>query len=428
MYRTGTTSAMVNGCQLRLFPSDGDLPQCFGLLLDDIALIRSAAIDSEAKCAAFIGLVQRLQCERGWQHIPLRVSSMQLNNLSHEWSFIQEQHGCFVKANQTAKLDIAHVSLPTNSLYYKIPEHFKSEIVQQALLQLVHQFNAQAGATYCKWVCEDIEVALKSFKPEASEEYTLQASFDDFCHEVHSHLWLELKAEHNAAVLAHREAGLQGDEKRMFELEKTIVACRKMLLSGLKFQYALLVQIASGIAFIEKVHPELKGIRIAATLLHLLMGFQLLIPSATVLGWGQKMLLVQLLDQQLHVISAVNGYTGFERTNLVFSIRLALAEMSKSVSIDELLAFCLDWHAEKEEKLGRQLRVWTWQNYKLLNIPSQVKSAKEGIFNAELISFLPRKVSVHSGGMTKIMPLLVYDQETGAATAFTAVGERLLDL
>ena len=96
-------------------------------------------------------------------------------------------------------------------------------------------------------------------------------------------------------------------------------------MAGIKSQYGLLNDIVAVIAVIEDVHPELKQIKTIATILHLLLGFQLNVPNAAVLTWGQQILLVQLLTTSIcSVISAMNAIQDLSAPICSFSIRVLL--------------------------------------------------------------------------------------------------------
>lgn len=389
---TKISSMVVEGSEVTIFRGAGDLCRCFAAITNEFAIIRSDAVNSDAKSKELLGLAKTLQDKLNWGYRPLRLSSMQLANLRDEWQHTKDQHITIVKAMQASSsgLGIAHLVVPTEHVHYDIPANFRSPLMQNALLQVMHQFNAEACIQYGIWFCEEIESELRHFKPEASEEYTLQARFEDFCHEMRSRLLQDQIEEIQSAIVDQGKlVPDESNKSRNLMYEKIVVAGRSKFLILLDDLARILKQIAIVIESIQSMHPELQRIKIMAKIACVVMQGRLETGEAVALSWGQLVLLLQMLDQKLGVISALNGYLGLERTNLVFSIRLALAEISTQYSDEELFLLCTRWGqgVDKEFTAGLQSRVL--KNYKSLGVPSKEHKVAGGEINRDLVAFLP---------------------------------------
>lgn len=413
----------IEGNNIVLFPNEAKeahLPNLIGAMAGDIPLIRSEDIDTTSKCGEFLRMAKLLHNKCGRAEKRLRISSMHLNNIREEWPFIKEQHRCLLNANQThaSALAIAHISLPTERVFFKVTPRFMSPFLQHKLKHLLQQFNAEATCMYYTWVCEEIEEMLKKFKPEAGEEYTLQAILEDFCHEVHSGFLKMYMQEISEAAIGQGKLDLTKDKDKMFELEKIVVAGRMRLLPVMQYQCTLLKKIIQSVAKMGGRYPKLKTI---ANIAYLLMGHQFDLPDTPKLSWGQRIMFIQLLDQQLGVVSALNSHTGLGRTSFVFSMRLALASMTKDYPEKEILDLCLHWAELYEGVLGKEMRRRVWINFEALKVPLRTAPKREGVLNVEFLQFLPEKVQVN--GQEVI--LLEYDSKK-VPKGFTKDGERLL--
>lgn len=424
MALTYPPSLGIEGSNILIFPREGELGQCVGAIVDNIPLMRSEDIDTAAKCTEFLKQAKLLQGKLvNVTHKRMRIASLHLNNLREEWSYIRDQHRFLIQANQKfgEVLKVAHLSLPTERIYYKISPRFLSPLLKHDLMQLLNQFNTEGCCIYCSWICEEIEEILKTFQPTAGEEYALQARLQDFCHEVHSGILTSHLQEINESIIKQGSTD-KADTDAIFALEKVIMSERRQLLPLLQYQLVLLKQIIDAIEKIEKERMELLKLKNIATISYLLLGNQFEISGLPKASWGKRVLLLQLLDQYLGVISCMNSHDGIGRTNYVFTIRLALAAMMNKFPEKDILNLCLNWDEQFEGKLGRELRRRVWKNFEAMHIPLRTLLVREGDLNLIFLHFLPREVTVQN----KQIPMLIYDADNKFPIDLTEEGKTLL--
>lgn len=381
---TRAKSIVIDGESLAIFHNEGGaLTKCFGVCGKHYAIIRSSGVHSPIKAGELVTLAKRIHESLGWTKRPYRLSSHQLMNMRDEWKYTNKQHHALIKA-AIGDMGIAHVASATEHVYYEIPTEYASAYIQHELKKSIHLFHAECSLQYSLWIAEELEIQLKKFKPEASDEYTLQASMEDFCHEIRSPLLIDQLMTLRSLIL--EQGNLKGKQQQaeIFALEKGIASGRLYLQNLIPHLSMLLERMAKVIESVQDSHPKLKGIKMMAMLASPLMLWQIN------LSWGARVLLLQLLDQKLHVISAINGHLGLERTNLVFAIRLALAEISPHYSDEKILEHCLNWGTPKQDKeFSAKLREKVLKNYKALGIPSKEHKTKKSNVNKNLITFLP---------------------------------------
>lgn len=297
------------------------LQNCVHFPLTTRGLICSGAIRSVSQCKEWIKLAKALQPNVEWDK-GLRISSLQLNIPKDEWSIIRQQH-CLFATELSPSVSIAHLCLPTPRLLIK--ESMKQPVVQSRIFsRLLHQFNAEGWLTYCSWLSDDVAMVLEKIEPEASEEYTLQALLESFLHEVHSSILKRIRQDIQGALLEEAAIPHTGNKELLLTLEKRIVIGREKMEELLKTQENLLWDIKETIAKIDN-HSELLDLKFKATLLHqLISGYQS--DHNTPLTWQQNILLLQLLDKRLDIVSAVNCDTGLERSKFVFAMWLGIVK------------------------------------------------------------------------------------------------------
>ena len=260
---------------------------------------------------------------------------------------ILSQHYCLTHLEQVHEdqIQIAHLNLPTEHFFVPPPDPRRVTTSLKMLDTLSKLMNGEAWLQYCEWLCPQVETILESFKPEALDEYQLEAHLKDFTHEVHSVLVQNLRKQSKALVLRWGE--LADLEKRnpldqqTLKIEKELIKCRMEIKEALIIRYQVLDEIRSGIIKIEEMHPELLLLKQSVLLLHGLLQSELQL--AKPLGWGQRILMEQLLNDQLGVLTAVNCDTGLERTSFAFSIRLALQALQSHYPFEELVQMAMHW-------------------------------------------------------------------------------------
>lgn len=423
------SSMKIEGSVIWLFPNSQNEPvldHCLGVLVNHHLLIRSASINSIEKGRELDLLVQNMATHVG-KSSGLRCASLQLDRLSSHWNLIQSQHRCLTKIDSS----FAHLCFPTDPFYIKRDIAPQSGFLQKALKKLLHQFNAEAWHLYCQWLAEDIKPILAAFQPEASEEYQLQGLLEDFLHEVYSGLLIDIKKEMRGCLVDQEKALDQKDQSAIYTAETHLVTCKDTLLRMIQLQAALLRKIYEGIVQIEDLHADLKSLKLKTFALYKLVVSQIEV-GLEPLNWGQQLLLLQLLDQKLHVITVTNDETGQLRTDFVFAIRLALAELSNEYAEERILQLCLNWdQTQKDQELYHQFCERVWANCEALAFIGKHQSKDsvpyiEEDINRDFLLFLPQTVSVRMDDKEIRVALTVLDFQSGKPIDCTPVGRRLL--
>lgn len=303
-------------------------------LLKNILIFRSGSIETSKKAKDFLKIIKEVSPTS-------RVLSCQVNTPEDEWELIQKQHRQLVTLNNEwqGQGSIAHLNFPIIS---KNPEE---EFVAKAITKLYRQLNIEGWTLYSDWLNEEIEKVLKTFKPEAVDEYQLQARLEDFKIETYSLFSKEIKKELNHTLMSMMR--IEEDQKKeremtLFSLEKRVVSLREHLRKGLQIKYVLLNEIVKGISVIEVAHPELVPLKSMSFLLATLLGQEIGAVEDSPLSWDQQLSLLQILNQQLGVMTAINCHNGSERTHKAFSLMLDVAEKASKVTSEELIPLFLN--------------------------------------------------------------------------------------
>lgn len=433
-------SINIEGNQILLWRNSDSsplLPFCEGVIANEIFLLRSANHTTKEKCSILLQLAAQMHASllnKGSDTIrSMRMSSYQLNTIEQEWGLIQSQHGALarIQKENCSGLKIAHLIFPSDYAYHRTDPRITSEFSRKSILHLQQQFNCEGWSVYCSWLNEDAEQVRKSFFPDAGDEYQLQGYLENFSHQVNSIILRDIQSEINAATL-EEEAEPVGESDKLYSLEQRIVAGRAHLRPLLEVQSSLLDDIADGISKIEAMHPVLIPLRIKAYLLHLLISNQMADPKKS-WSWGKQLLLMHLLDEYLGVVPAISCDTGVERTNLVFCIRLALAELKKRHSPPTILALCLGWDdlVSKLQPVRDELRTSVLSNLLTLGIKGREGLVSEILErpwgpNFDVLSFLPTVFKESKAIRSTTIKVLEHDPQTGKVLGCTAEGRDLL--
>jgi hypothetical protein len=330
-----------------------ELKNAYFILVDPFYLIRSGSIDTPAKAQQFLECIQKETTS------PLRILSCQINNPEHEWELIQSQHRRLAALNQilSSQGAIAHLVIPVAPFFIDTTS-LPQEFMAKALAKLCRQLNSEGWMTFSRWLNEEMEATLKTFKPEAADEYQLQARLEDFGIETHSLFLNSVERELQDTLLAMNriELGEPLENQTLFSLEKKAISLRERLKTSLEIKYVLLNDIVTGIGIIEAAHPELISLKMKAFLLATLLGQEVNADEIAPLTAEQQLLMLQLLNQQLRVVTAVNCDTGLDRTSIAISLMLSIAELCEQIPIDQMISMILNWDGKASGESDRLRR------------------------------------------------------------------------
>jgi len=318
----------------------------------------------------------------------MRCCLTQLDLPLEGWSNIQQQYNLLLHASIDANITWVPFSLPTERLCIeKNPNRF-TKYDQRTAASLVNRFNTKTWIAYCHWIADTIKECLDKFQFDDLEEYRLQARLEDFLHEIDSILLKNTQKNIDAALLQEENLSPKEDADKIFELEKAVVAERGKMQARLIVLWKLLKEILQEIDKIEEKHHELHLLKISCYLLHTLIGHH--VSEENKIKWPQFVLFLQLLDQQLSVISAVRNEAADSRSSIIFAIRLALAELSQNVSIDELVDLSENWsESNRKNPLAERLRQLVIANGKDLFTMNKNESDDDWGYNLDMLTFLP---------------------------------------
>lgn len=187
---------------------------------------------------------------------PCRCLCIDHSSLLTEWDAVINQHRLLMgAARKFGDVSIAHILVPRKE------EQPVADFTRIRLERVLSTFNALAWVTIFRWFWDDCAGVVDSIKLTSSEEYTLQAVFEDFRHEVFSIVLGQVMDELIAAVENGYVSEQQLDMRKRLEDEKTVVKRRDKLWDLAGEQRRLLDKMREGILIIEEKHRELLPIR-----------------------------------------------------------------------------------------------------------------------------------------------------------------------
>lgn len=268
------------------------------------------------------------------------------------------------------------------------------------------------------------------------------------------------------------ELAAEQDKKKQKTVEKELYRLRQELKTVLVEEHAVLGEIKTIIKdhHLENSSPELNDIYQKATLFHKLLGAQLELPNGK-MNRGQEIMVIELLNDRLNVISAKNCKSGLDRTaiekaieqvivsqsqanvnrNLLFEVAMNWNDLSrkvnKEINTEKRFRSFINWLnkapvSEKESEVKAKLRLMCQMRNMILQnllesgIPITARSTGvEGfkwhkewyLQNLLPQNFLPPFAEVkQADGTTRLVPLLKYNFRTGRSTGLTVAGLQLV--
>ncbi len=369
---------------------------CWGAKIGPFSLIRHACIDSREKAETFIHALETF-CRAP----SMRLSSLQLGLPETEWDEMTAEHILFawLAKERGLSFQVAHMSLPTQPLYTAKGAPAKSEFLLKAVAKLPKMQDLDGWETYCYWLHEEMERLLETFHLESLELYTLQALLLDFVHEVRASLLLQHESDVSEILIQQGSArnllanSPTGDSML---LEKRLIKRRGEAKEEIQVQYKILERLVGVIQAIGKSHRELQPLKLQAMSVHRLLGVEL--NEMTKLSWVERVLLLQLLNLDLGLITAVSCDTGYDRTSVVFAIQVAAALLRQKIPQEQLVDMALHWNEKTAEmqivKLFRELFVEVVEKLCIPLTGGNKKSPswhEAQVESSELLGFFPER-------------------------------------
>lgn len=211
-------------------------------------------IESEEDFDKLVSFVMR-KTEGVEKHRCLCIDQASLQN---DWNAICTQHRQLVygSVNVAKGLSIAHILIPSKP---KETSERISILTERKFEKLLFHFNSLGWSTMFAWFWDYCEKQLRALQPTALEEYTLQAIFEDYEHQVFSVVLKNERKELIEAIDGAFRAEDEQDGRTMMSHEKTMVIKRERIHELLAEQRKVIGRIVEGIKIIEEKHPELSG-------------------------------------------------------------------------------------------------------------------------------------------------------------------------
>ncbi|MGA8163947.1 MAG: hypothetical protein WB791_02850, partial [Waddliaceae bacterium] len=431
------------------------LDNCFAARVNQTPVIRTGAIDSIVKVNELLLLVQQVAS------LPFRLCSNQLDSVEFGWDGIELQHLLLISHRQgeNNRQHVVHLSTELEDFYaedHRGKRRLKAE--SEALEKLPTFLNMAGWIDYCAWYHELLEEAFTHFAYDAVDQYSLERSLMDFRHEVLSPflaksrqqlLMLEGQIERKKPENTQTTIGYQ----RVVDLKKALFRVRQDLLKMARAHHDCLLDIIAAIEIIEQQHPDLILLKLTGQVLHKLLSDQV-DPGGQKINWGVKQMLLQLLNDDLGVISAVNCARKLDRTHFAFAIRLAIEQLKRKFSVAEVIEMVMSWDEltrlvnqlfvknKEEEVLKKQPTdlVVKYREYVLTNLlafcfpisqaneeKTEIKLQEELKENAVFLNFIPsyRTIPIENN-QQEHRELVIYHPNSYEPIGLTKAGQELL--
>lgn len=295
-------------------------------------VIRTGVIDTSNKAKEFVAAARYLHdVEMGLpqpsKDVPLRIVSHQLNSPEVESDLVKNQHRCLVTCDRKMKdVEIAHINTPCNRFvdYTRDLKKIGLDGILKGEKKSKEQ-NIEGMMTYLKWMFDDFTRQSEDVNLPQDQKTQLKLAVGKLNGGQKGDITEMVKRRHaiyqKLSVPHKDESVIQG-----LRLELTSMADTASLLA----KYNVLKTIETEV-FKDEEYAEFKQ---TVTLLRRLLGVQL---DREEMSRGQELMMYQLLNQRLGVISAMNCKSGLDRTGFYHAVTFALKQL------EDPLALVMQW-------------------------------------------------------------------------------------
>ncbi len=278
-----------------------------------------------------------------------------------EWELISAQPIWvnWIKHQYAISNQIAQITIPTKHFNEKNESRVVS--LYGSVERLVYLQNVDACRIYCNWIAQVVEKVLNKIKLEELDSYTLEAHLKNFIIEDEAMQLRHKELNEEETVL--KLGALQNfysfplaPQDATFALEKQLVRGRAEIEQRLKVQLETLAQIVDIIPIIESAHPNLTSLKRLVLLARPLLNrlFEAQIPPS--ITWGQQLMLLQLLHEEMDIATILSCDTGLQRTQMAFSVMAAISLFKEKYGIQKTVELVLNWNETQNQERGEELK------------------------------------------------------------------------
>lgn len=362
-------------------------------------VIRSGVIDNEQKANDFISLLTKIRQDFinkkkednsnfNSENFKLRVVSQQLNSFEKESKMIDSQHRWIAHVNKELgdKAEVIHINIPSNR-WYHTTKSFQSNIFGRFIMaiapkkyfqgeKLSKDLNLDSLGIYVNWT----EQYLSSFDIDKTIREPLKEHGQTYNDSKKKIDGLVVKIHENEKLL--RGKNISNEKKT--ELKNTLIKDKEALKEERKLMKEKLIESHKILKQLEELivkkqdlsedkqdlsEDNVKCLQIVS-LTRQMLGSQLGI-KREVLDRGQEGMVLQMLNDKLGVVSALNCKSGLDRTGIWHAVKLAMLSFDKTEGMTPWRSFALVNEWEKTTSLmnkmsarlkGKDLASWMDNN------------------------------------------------------------------
>lgn len=432
-------------------------------------VIRCGNLNSNRKIQELWALVNEINRDLNSKGITnqsiCRLSLNQLNSaISEDDPFALEHY--LLATQEQSKDKILHYTSFLDNFYFSTKPEILSQKDLEELQVPLKLHNMDACITYCGIYNEMLQRVFSGFEYDDVDAYTIEKYVIAFEHEMQSPYLPAVKSQIidlQRVLFADEElAKLTFREKE--NVKRQILNLRQELQDMVKALFENLVEFVRIIPIIQDAHPELKSLKEKGILLKTLLGSEIEALNQPPLSFTNQQYLLQLLNDDMGIISAVHCSNGVERTNIAFAVRLAVIQLKSSTSTEQIIDLGLNWDEAHEkihhciaERGVEKLEAWIqdlevpqfrtriqlllqfWDLFYsnlisfckpitlVVNHNQIARPRVGGYLNREFLEIMPPFVKQVEHNIQKYQMLIKYDSQSHQTRDFTKFGHSLLN-
>lgn len=263
----------------------------------------------------------------------------QLEDPQYEWGSLRKTHLLLHAAGKLLPGDfsIIHLDFPTTPL--EIPQKGALLVAsEKALLDtFAVEMNGEAWLSLTLELYDSFQEILDHLATEATDEFQLEANLKAFNVELDS-LFLKPHVRMLDEAL-DKIVYLEPSSADALHHEAILITQRRYLNEFLKNLSQVLEEVVVSLGSILENHSELLSLYQKSVLLNLLLEDH---TNKATLSLEQKWLLIQLLAEKLNFGTLILGSPSNLRFREVFALKLALSELLKQYSFQEVIKLVAD--------------------------------------------------------------------------------------
>ncbi len=326
------------------------LVMSFATFVDRSVIVRTGPINTPEQANDFIDLTlnlhEKLSLKFKNRSRKPRIVCEQLDHPNLDFDPINHQSYQLLKAVQQNNLigSVVYFSLPTDCFFSLSKDPTPSVDDDPKAQKFANEYNSLAWTHYAMWIAEEIQDYIENFPETLEVTPTLKKLFLEYLSVSSRERVAAQITNFSERLLNVKSTPAQPDSVASKEsLEDYGKAVSELFVPFLQKVLGVLERIENEFFNIHNIKDNQLSIRRAVSIFRKILQTRISGDAYTQTCWIQQIILHQLLNDELVVVSSVSCANGLEKAHLAYGLKISAMQLEQKTPLDLVIDVAIHW-------------------------------------------------------------------------------------